>query len=133
MMICHSVLGPGIRRTPVHVRPGYYWGLGSPSLRFGMRCLACFAIVCCAVIQDALLAAEDFPGRSLENRPGHVANLVSLRSLVFLRSVVDHLAWKVRWDPSAEGDSFAVGGVVTQTLRSKSVAAPKHSTVESTR
>jgi len=91
-MICHSVLGPGIRRTPVHVRPGYYWGLGSPSLRFGMRCLACFAIVCCAVIQDALLAAEDFPGRSLENRPGYVANLVSLRSLVFLRSVVDHLA-----------------------------------------
>ena len=64
----------------------------SASVWFGMCCFACFALLCCAVICGALLASEDSPGRFLENRPGYLANPVSLRSLVSLRSVVDHLA-----------------------------------------
>ena len=68
----------------------------SASVWFGVCCFACFALLCCAVICGSLLSSEDSPGRFLENRPGYVGNPVSLRSLLSLRSVVDHLIIKRR-------------------------------------
>ena len=75
--------------------PSYHFAQ-SASVWFGVCCFACFALLCCAVICGSLLSSEDSPGRFLENRPGYVGNPVSLRSLVSLRSVVDHLIIKRR-------------------------------------
>ena len=59
----------------------YHFAL-STTVCFGVHCFACSALRYSAVTCRALLSSEDSPGWFLENRPGYLANPVSLRSLV---------------------------------------------------
>ena len=138
-----------------YLGPGYTWDQGIPGsgytkdpsnrttrvllgarlalalIRHALLCLLCNSLLCCDMRCVACCGRFAWPVP--ENRPGYVANPVSLRSLVFLRNVVYHLALEGSLGSFSDARFLCREGVATQTFRSKSVAGPNHSTVDSTR